>query len=177
MGDRSFRITREIGIDAGHRVTNHHSKCSNLHGHRYTIQATVRGHLATAGSIEGMAGGMDFGFIKEEMMAAIDAPCDHALILWAGDPLLATLIKKKDAIIDIECRDALPPSAAIVFDSPATHCGKMYVIGSVPTAENLAAHWFDILTPRIEARSDGAARLIQLRVYETPNCWADAYAK
>lgn len=143
-----FRITREIGIDAGHRVPNHHSKCKNIHGHRYTIQATVEGELAESGSVEGMAGGMDFGFIKEEMMKEIDEPCDHGLILWEQDPFRVPFLKDK-------------------FET------KLYLIDAIPTAENLAKHWFLKLEPKIQYCSAGKASLVKLRVYETPNCWAD----
>ena len=34
-----FIVRRQIGIDAGHRVMTHGSKCRNMHGHRYTIEA------------------------------------------------------------------------------------------------------------------------------------------
>ena len=59
-------ITREIGIDMAHRVTHHGSKCKNIHGHRYTIHAMVKGPLFESGEQQGMV--LDFGFLKEEMM-------------------------------------------------------------------------------------------------------------
>ena len=141
-----FNITREIGIDAGHRVPLHGSKCRSLHGHRYTIQATCEGELAQGGEQDGMV--LDFGFLKEEMMAEIDAPCDHALVLWCDDPLVAILTGKEG-------------------------CQKLYILDSTPTAENLARHWFARLAPRVVDRSGGLATLVNIRVYETPNCWAD----
>ncbi len=138
-------ITREIGIDAGHRVTYHGSKCRNLHGHRYTIQATCAGPLALEGAEEGMI--IDFGFLKEEMMAEIDAPCDHGLILWQKDPILSIFS------VDMGL--------------------KIYILPVVPTAENLARHWFERLAPRVRERTQGRATLKRIRVLETPNCWAD----
>ncbi len=156
-----FRMTREIGIDAGHRVTNHHSKCKGLHGHRYKIQATIGGALETKGSTEGMVGGMDFGFLKEEMMNAIDRDCDHAMILWSKDPILEKLNITVNPRVSYELRDSW--------------AGKIYIMDEVPTAENLARHWFRRLAPRVSGRSKDAAELVQLRVHETPNCWADAF--
>ncbi len=70
----------------GHRVPEHGSKCRNLHGHRYTIQATCRGLLGDAGEQSGMV--VDFGFLKALMMEKIDARFDHRLCLFEGDPLL-----------------------------------------------------------------------------------------
>ena len=161
------QITRRIGIDAGHRVTYHHSKCRSLHGHRYEIEATCQGPLATSGSTDGMVGGLDFGFLKEEMMAAIDAPCDHALILWRQDPLVDVLIPRPPGV---------DPSVGIYHPLGPTlgvDGTKLYLMDAVPTAENLADHSFSLLSPRVHARSNGLAVLARLRVYETPNCWAD----
>ena len=50
---------------------------------------------------------------------------------------------------------------------------KLYVIGFPPTAECLARHWFERLGPAIARRSGGHAELTGVRVWETPNCWAD----
>jgi 6-pyruvoyltetrahydropterin/6-carboxytetrahydropterin synthase len=165
--DGRFQITREIAIDAGHRIPNHHSKCRNLHGHRYVIQATLHGDVATSGSVEGMAGGMDFGFLKEEMLKTIDAGCDHALILYEKDPLLEKLLQ-----IDVWTPE-MNTQGYCIFLADQTICGKIYVIDRVPTAENLAFHWYGRLAPRVLARSNGAAWLMKLRVYETTNCYAE----
>lgn len=140
---KKFEITREIGIDAAHRVPDHASKCFNLHGHRYTILATCRGPLIDSGEQTGMV--VEFGFLKEEMMAVCDTPADHATILWEGDPML----------------EGLRP-----------YLGKLVVLPVVPTAENLARYWFDLLAPRVVERSLGHAHLAYLTVWETPNCHA-----
>ena len=138
-----FLISREIGIDAGHRVPTHGSKCANTHGHRYKIVATCSGPLADDGEQAGMV--LDFGFLKDEMMKVIDAVYDHALIAWASDPLLPHLR---------QC------------------CGKLVIVPYIPTAENLARLWFDELAPLVVERSDRVARLACIDVWETPNCIA-----
>ena len=139
-----FEITREIGIDAGHRVPDHGSKCRNLHGHRYTIQATCVGDLIDDGEQTGMV--LDFGFLKDEMMNIIDKECDHATILYQYDPLL------KDHM------DAF---------------GKLVLVDFIPTAENLAKYWYNSLDAQVRIRSNFKATLMKVRVYETPNCWAE----
>lgn len=162
-------ITREIGIDAGHRVTFHGSKCRNVHGHRYTIQATCRGPLARAGEQQGMV--LDFGFLKDEMMKEIDDPCDHGFIIWANDTLLNTFIPD-----DIDRRSVLELVGVKGYCRVGPEfslIGKLYVVPFVPTAENLARHWFHRLQPRVVARSEGIARLSKVRVWETPNCYSD----
>ena len=134
-------ITREIGIDAGHRVTYHHSKCRNLHGHRYVVQATVRGELVTEtrDSQNGMV--LDFGFLKDLMMSAIDQPCDHGLILWDLDPIVRELLK-----LDIDSVGIVRFGAQSIQHDVV---GKVYIVPFVPTVENLAAHWFSRLSERV----------------------------
>ena len=64
-----YTVARQIGIDAGHRIQTHGSKCRHLHGHRYLIEAVCEaGHLHQGGEQTDMV--LDFGFLKEEMMVA-----------------------------------------------------------------------------------------------------------
>lgn len=44
----------------------------------------------------------------------------------------------------------------------------------IPTAENLAQLAFTLLDPVYQDRYGNHLRLQQVRLYETPNCWADA---
>ena len=165
-------ITREIGIDMGHRVTYHGSKCRNLHGHRYTVHAICKGPLFASGEQQGMV--LDFGFLKEEMMNEIDSPCDHGTTLWVDDPLLQQFvdatqpdIKSIDIMADIRKRVAASGYCMINLKT-----GKTYVVPFVPTAENLARHWFERLAPRVSQRTEGQASLAEIKVWETPNCSA-----
>lgn len=164
MSDKHL-ITREIGIDMGHRVTYHGSKCKNLHGHRYTIQATCEGPLFVEGEQQGMV--LDFGFLKEEMMNEIDASCDHGTALWVEDPFVVTFyphLKQNELI------DACKKNGYLLLPS---EFGKTYLVPFVPTAENLAKHWFERLAPRVKARTENQATLVKVKVWETPNCSAE----
>lgn len=156
-------ITREIGIDAGHRVTYHGSKCRNIHGHRYTIHATCAGPLFDEGEQQGMV--LDFGFLKEEMMDVIDRPCDHGMIMWEDDPLVDTFAGT--SVVRLMNANM----GALAVEHQGT-IGKMYIVPFVPTAENLARHWYQLLADRVVERSEGKARLVEVKVWETPNCSA-----
>jgi 6-pyruvoyltetrahydropterin/6-carboxytetrahydropterin synthase len=167
-GGTTYLISREISIDAGHRVTYHNSKCRNLHGHRYTVQAWCRGPLFCDGEQNGMV--LDFGFLKEEMMAEIDAACDHAFIFWVGDPLCRQMFGLDEGKLGSEIDGAVRRSGA--FTGAGRGGAKICVLPYVPTAEYLACHWFNLLAPRVMLRSNGQASLVCLKVWETPNCWA-----
>jgi 6-pyruvoyltetrahydropterin/6-carboxytetrahydropterin synthase len=168
MNPITHLISREISIDAGHRVTEHGSKCRNLHGHRYTIEAWCSGPLFSGGEQGGMV--LDFGFIKDEMMTHIDAAFDHSFIFWVDDSLCREMFGLNDSelgrVVDIAVRQK----------GAFLGCGrddtKICVLPLVPTAECLAKFWFDTLAPRVTARSNGQASLVCIKVWETPNCWA-----
>lgn len=161
-------ITRDIGIDAAHRVPLHGSKCRCLHGHRYHIEAYCQGPLAESGEQSGMT--LDFGFLKDEMMKEIDQPCDHATILWSKDPLAKLLIP------DLDFNEVNSEIEALGFHFTETSSAlipfKLYFIPFIPTAENLARHWYERLLPRVVERSEERAALVKVVVHETPNCRA-----
>lgn len=157
-------ITREIGIDMGHRVTNHESKCKNLHGHRYRIIATLQGSLIEEGSQEGMV--LDFGFIKKVMMEEIDARFDHGTALWVKDPLLLHELGPRRHKLEEEVQ-------MNGYASTTWKWGKLVITYDVPTAENLAALWAAILRVPCETYlHDTESRLYSVTVWETPNCSA-----
>ncbi len=160
MAIRNFTIRRRIEIDAAHRVPDHNSKCFNLHGHRYVIECEVEGQLFTEGEQTGMV--MDFGFIKEVMMDRIHEPCDHGMILSTDDYDMLQMV----AHVDIK-EGTVKPHKGV----------KLYVLDSVPTAENLARHWYEevmraINERAVEGRWDYMPEVKAMRVWETPNCLA-----
>jgi 6-pyruvoyltetrahydropterin/6-carboxytetrahydropterin synthase len=155
-------ITREIGIDMGHRVTHHGSKCRNLHGHRYKIEATLHGPIIEKGPEQGMV--MDFGFVKDLMMSEIDAPCDHGTCLWIGDPVLA---HELGPVYETLQREVSEKGYRLTEWS----WGKIYLVPFVPTAENLACHWYKRLLPGVlDHIGKDEGMLYSVRVWETPNC-------
>jgi 6-pyruvoyltetrahydropterin/6-carboxytetrahydropterin synthase len=50
---------------------------------------------------------------------------------------------------------------------------KTVILDRVPTVENLAHAAFVILEPVFVEAFQGRLRLASIRLYETPNCWAD----
>ncbi len=160
-----MKITREIGIDMGHRVTNHGGKCKNLHGHRYRVEATLSAPtVMDAGESEGMV--MDFGFIKQLMMDVIDGFCDHGMCLWVKDPELIHALgpMAESYVKEVNEKGYLGCSWA---------WGKLYIVDFVPTAENLAAHWAYRLIHGVDsAIGSNGGRMHSVKVWETPNCSA-----
>ena len=151
MSAAPLTITRKLEFDAGHRIPNHESKCRNVHGHRYVLECTVAGPLvSTPGhTSEGMI--VDFGALKQVMNDIIVNDWDHGLLLWEKDPLIT--------------------NSRLLAALPAHH--KTVLLPCIPTVEGLAEYAFMNLTPPLLACG---LKLTHLRLYETPNCWADHYA-
>ena len=142
-------ITRRLEFDAGHRIPDHKSQCRHLHGHRYAIESTLSGDvIEKAGdAANGMV--MDFSQVKEIAKAHVVDAWDHAFLAYRGD----------SAIVDFLA--TLPNHKTVLLDR-------------VPTAENLARIAFEILDAAYRDSYGNHLQLQQVRLYETPNCWADA---
>lgn len=172
----NFLIDRQIGIDAGHRVLTHGSKCKNIHGHRYTVHVVCEGELNT-GVQSGMV--MDFGFLKEIMMAEIDHYCDHGFICYNNDEQVLKMftdwIDPSTTYSDYWNRLPKDEFGAILTTDTVDN-SKLYIVPFIPTAENLAKHWLERMEPKVLARSNGLARIKKVVVWETPNCSAE-YAR
>lgn len=143
-----MQITRRLEFDAGHRIPNHASQCRHLHGHRYAIEITLSGDIITASGApeEGMV--MDFSEVKRIAMEQLVDLWDHAFLVYRGDHMVLDFL------------NGLPGHKTVVMDAP-------------PTAENLAALAFRILNSAYRDTYGNHLRLERVRLYETPNNWAD----
>ena len=144
-----MRITRRLEFDAGHRIPHHESQCRHLHGHRYAIEVTVSGDVIVDDRDPEQGMVADFGGIKAVVQHHIVAPWDHAFLAYARDR----------AVLDFLA--TLPGHRTVTFEAP-------------PTAEHLAATALRILAPAFAAAYGERLHVDQVRIYETPNCWADA---
>lgn len=142
-------ITRRLEFDAGHRIPHHKSQCRHLHGHRYALEVTLSGEIIqTEGASEqGMV--MDFTDVKNIALEKIANVWDHAFLVYRGDHVVLDFLNN------------MPGHKTVVLDS-------------VPTAENLALEAFKVLDAAYIDVYGNQLRLERVRLYETPNNWADA---
>jgi len=145
-----MEITTRMEFDAGHRIPSHKSSCKNLHGHRYAIEVTVKGDIIDEEQKSDFGMVMDFKDAKELIRQTIVTPWDHAFIVYEKDHevinFLATL---KDH--------------------------KTVIFPKVPTAENMALVAMEKLKKVFYDNYREAIIPIKVRLYETPNNWADSY--
>lgn len=141
-----MEVSKEIEIDLAHRVQNHKSKCRTPHGHRYKIRVTVDDKVVTekGTSDEGMV--IDFSDLKQTMMEVIDGPYDHSGVFSYEDP-------KISAIKDFYEGSMKQP----IF------------VPFIPTAENLAQHWYFLMK---DALLEKGIKIKNVIVWETPTSTA-----
>lgn len=118
-GKRMISCTRRIEFDAAHRVMQHESKCKNLHGHRYAIEATF-----ASSELDNLGRVIDFGIVKELLGNWIDENWDHTTILHQNDLSLG------EKIISITGQ-------------------KIFYLANNPTAENLADYLLKEICPML----------------------------
>jgi 6-pyruvoyltetrahydropterin/6-carboxytetrahydropterin synthase len=144
-----MQITTRLEFDAGHRIPHHKSQCRNLHGHRYAMEITLDGEIIAkeSSSENGMV--MDFADVKRIAREKIVDLWDHAFLVYEQDIALLNFL------------NSLPGHKTVIFPS-------------VPTAENMAAEAFRILKNEYHDTFGNQLKLKRVRLYETPNSWADA---
>ena len=145
-----MEITTKLEFDAGHRIPHHKSSCKNLHGHRYAIEVTIKGEVVSdeLNSDFGMV--MDFKDAKELIKKIIIEEWDHSFIVYKGDTVVLKFLETLE-----------------------DH--KTEVLPLVPTAENMALIAMEKLKISFTEEFGTLIKPFRVRLYETPNNWADAY--
>lgn len=146
-----MQITTRLEFDSGHRIPNHKSQCRNLHGHRYVLEITLSGDIIKQenASENGMV--MDFSDVKAIAKESVVNVWDHAFLVYQHDKEVLNFL------------NSLPDHKTVVFPT-------------VPTAENMALEAFRILKSKYHDTYGNHLKLEKVRLYETPNSWADALA-
>lgn len=146
-----MQITTRLEFDAGHRIPNHKSQCRNLHGHRYALEITLSGDIINASNASENGMVMDFSDVKRIARECVIDVWDHAFLVF------------KDDRVVLDFLNTLPNHKTVIFPS-------------VPTAENMATEAFRILKSQYKDTFGNHLTLERVRLYETPNSWADARA-
>lgn len=112
-----YTLQTSACFDSAHFLKGYEGKCSNIHGHRWTVEVTVAAQeLETEGQTRGMV--VDFKTLKQALAELTDE-LDHKLII-EEDSLKATT------------KDALLEEGFQIVELPFR-----------PTAENLSEYFFD----------------------------------
>ncbi|MCK5460395.1 6-carboxytetrahydropterin synthase QueD [Candidatus Gracilibacteria bacterium] len=140
-----MEITRIFEFDAGHRIPNHHSKCKNMHGHRYKMELTLSGNILETPnkSFEGMV--FDFYDVKTIANEFLET-LDHAFLVYEKDSALLDFLKNSDS--------------------------KFVIMSKIPTVENIILFIWKNLEPKFEKKYNKTLKIKRIKLWETPNCFA-----
>lgn len=169
------QITKKLEFDAGHRVLGHESKCAHLHGHRYVAEITV-----SSPSLDSISRVIDFSVVKKLVGSWIDETWDHNILLHMKDPLLAASLPitrsnkaAEPEVMDWEQAFTRMAKEHVEFSSEPIFGGKIpYIVPNLenPTAEVMARLLFEKAK---ELLCKEGLTIGNVRLYETPTCWAD----
>ncbi|SHI39158.1 preQ(0) biosynthesis protein QueD [Dethiosulfatibacter aminovorans DSM 17477] len=111
-----YLLKAEHSFDSAHFLAGYDGKCSNIHGHRWTVEVEIQSeNLVADGKLKGMI--VDFSELKEDVKELVN-DLDHALIIQKDTMRKETL----------NC---------LVEDG-----FKMIEVDFRPTAENFSFHFF-----------------------------------
>lgn len=112
-----YKLKTTVYFDSAHFLKGYEGKCSNIHGHRWKIDVTIKSeNLTESGCKKGMV--IDFSDFKKDMQLLADK-FDHTLIYEdgsLGEKLLSALEEENFKMVCLKFR---------------------------PTAENLARYFFE----------------------------------
>ena len=77
----SWQAKRYHDISCGHRVFQHESKCSHLHGHNYRVHFTCE-----AEKLDNIGRVIDFSDMKSRLCMWLEDNWDHKTLIWENDP-------------------------------------------------------------------------------------------
>ena len=131
---------RKIHFCYGHRVMNHESKCSTLHGHNGVLWV----HVTPMASLDTIGRVIDFSVIKSVVGNWVDKHWDHTMII---------------------CKDDLK---TIKLLNQAPSYKALFILDKNPTAENMAHFLLWEVCPKVLKGKNIIVHKIVF--WETENC-------
>lgn len=175
-----MEIVKDIEIDIGHRITQHESKCKNVHGHR--LRFCIH---ATASKLDSVGRIVDFGVLKGIIGKWLNDNLDHVFVANPKDEKVINFLQE-NSLRYFTMR--YPASAAVYEHLKATSqrppvSSWFSYIDSVykedteapePTSENLARMVFEVslLLSLTDERMKGVD-ITRIECWETPTSSAD----
>lgn len=165
------RITKEFGLDYGHRVHNQTLNkefsiddclvCRHLHGHRMTLFVELEAEELTEGMVT------DFKHLNW-FKQWLDDVVDHKFIIDVEDPLFRLITNKDPSQVSWEHGTHgyfFLGSNPIINE----HTESFVVVRFVPTSENLSKWFFEIVTERMKTLG---VKVSKVTMMETPKSQA-----
>lgn len=136
-----YKLKTKVSFDSAHFLKDYDGKCSNIHGHRWTVEIEVGAEtLESDTQNRGMV--VDFSNLKKDLKEIADY-FDHSLIMETGSLKQATedaLLAENLRIVKVDFRPTAENFAKYIYDE-MTNRGYNVIEASVyETPNNVASY-------------------------------------
>lgn len=136
-----YTVKASAEFDSAHFLSGYNGKCSNLHGHRWKIEAVAYSeNIAESGEKRGMV--VDFGDLKKALRDMANS-LDHALIYEENTLKKTTeeaLLSEGFHIIPVPFRPTAENFAKYIYDEMTKKGFKILKTAVYETPENVAEY-------------------------------------
>ena len=136
-----YSLISEHSFDAAHFLKGYEGKCSNIHGHRWTVEIEVGAEtLEHDTQNRGMV--VDFSNLKKDLREIADY-FDHSLIMETGSLRQATedaLIAENLRIVKVDFRPTAENFAKYIYDEMTSRGYKVIEASVYETPNNVASY-------------------------------------
>lgn len=136
-----YKLKTKVSFDSAHFLKDYDGKCSNIHGHRWTVEIEVGAEtLEHDTQNRGMV--VDFSNLKKDLREIADY-FDHSLIMETGSLRQATedaLIAENLRIVKVDFRPTAENFAKYIYDEMTSRGYKVIEASVYETPNNVASY-------------------------------------
>lgn len=136
-----YKLKTKASFDSAHFLKDYEGKCSNIHGHRWTVEIEVGAEtLESDTQNRGMV--VDFSNLKKDLREIADH-FDHSLIMETGSLKQATedaLIAENLRIVKVNFRPTAENFAKYIYDEMTSRGYKVIEASVYETPNNVASY-------------------------------------
>lgn len=141
IGEVMYKLKTKASFDSAHFLKDYEGKCSNIHGHRWTVEIEVGAEtLEHDTQNRGMV--VDFSNLKKDLREIADY-FDHSLIMETGSLRQATedaLIAENLRIVKVDFRPTAENFAKYIYDEMTSRGYKVIEASVYETPNNVASY-------------------------------------
>lgn len=136
-----YTLQTSASFDSAHFLKGYEGKCSNIHGHRWRVEATVAAEdVAEEGQGRGMV--VDFKILKETLTELTES-LDHSLVIEEGslrDNTRKALLEENFRIVELPFRPTAENLAAYFYHEMENKGYQVVLVKVYETPNNCAAY-------------------------------------
>lgn len=136
-----YKLKTKASFDSAHFLKDYEGKCSNIHGHRWTVEIEVGAEtLESDTQNRGMV--VDFSNLKKDLKEIADY-FDHSLIMETGSLKQATedaLLAENLRIVKVDFRPTAENFAKYIYDEMTSRGYKVIEASVYETPNNVASY-------------------------------------